>query len=100
MYISAVKISVLTIFNAVNRGAELGLASPLTTAASVSFFLDKNCIYLDAERLYVHIKQETFQMHAPTSPQRQVLVKQAQKRFSRTTVNCGQMRCCDLAICQ
>ncbi len=51
IYISAVKISALTqainffqfnalkIFNAVNAGAGLELATPLTTAASVSFFL-------------------------------------------------------------
>ncbi len=49
IYISGVKISALNagdyffqinalkIFNAVNAGAELGLATPFTTAASVSF---------------------------------------------------------------
>ncbi len=31
----------IKIFNAVNTGAELGLATPLTTAASVSFFLTR-----------------------------------------------------------
>ncbi len=74
--ISAVKISmlmqaitfssltVLNIFDAVNTGAELRLATPLTNAASV-FFLDKDCVYLDVERLYDHIKQETFQTCTP-----------------------------------
>ncbi len=38
--------SALKVFNA---GAELELATPLATAVSVSFFLDKNYIYLDAE---------------------------------------------------
>ncbi len=53
IYFSAVKISTLTqainfssltalkIFNAVNTGAELVLATSLTTAASVSFFLTR-----------------------------------------------------------
>ncbi len=61
---SAVKISTLThviyfssltalkIFHAINAGAELGSSTQLTTAASVSFFLDKNCVYLNAERLF------------------------------------------------
>lgn len=44
----------LSIFNAVNAGVGLG----------------KKCIYLVAEHLYVHIKQETFYMRAPTSHQR------------------------------
>ncbi len=30
-------LTALKIFNAVNKGEELGLATPLTTAASVSF---------------------------------------------------------------
>ncbi len=53
IYTSSVKISMLTqgdeffqinalkIFNAVNAGAGLGLATPFTTAASVSFFLKR-----------------------------------------------------------
>ncbi len=53
IYFSAVKISALTqainfssltalkIFNAINAGAELGLATTLTTAASVSFFFTR-----------------------------------------------------------
>ncbi len=50
IYISGVKISALTreinffrlkIFNAINAGAGLGLATPFTTAASVSFFLKR-----------------------------------------------------------
>ncbi len=45
------------IFNAINAGAELVLATPLTTAASVSLSLDKNCIYLVVERLYDNIKR-------------------------------------------
>ncbi len=68
---SAVKISVLT--QAINffsltrsnylmpltQGRGLGLATPLiihNTANSVSFFLDKKCIYSVAERLYEHIR--------------------------------------------
>ncbi len=53
IYISGVKISALTreiiffqikalkIFNAINAGAGLGLATSFTTAASVSFFLKR-----------------------------------------------------------
>ncbi len=53
IYISGVKISelkqeiifsqikVLKIFNAINAGAGLGLATPFATAASVSFFLKR-----------------------------------------------------------
>ncbi len=93
IYISGVKISALTqeinffqinalkIFNAINAGAGLGLATTFTTAASCLFFIEKDCIYLDAERLYDHIKRETFQTHALTSPPRQVRVKRAWKRY-------------------
>ncbi len=55
-------IMALKIFNAVNTGAGLRLATPLTTAASVSFS-EKNHVYLNAEHLCDHIKWETFQMH-------------------------------------
>ncbi len=55
IFISGVKISVLTqeinffqinalkifIYNAINAGAGLGLATPFTTAAAVSFFLKR-----------------------------------------------------------
>ncbi len=58
------QINALKIFYAINAGAGLGLATPFTTAASVSFFLEKDCVYLDAERLYDHIKRETFQTRA------------------------------------
>ncbi len=87
VYISAVKISALTyainfssltalkIFNAVNTGAELGLATPFTT---VSFFLDKNCIYLDAESLYDNIRDfSDVHFNFASAP---ALVKRAQKR--------------------
>ncbi len=57
---------VLKIFNAINAGAELGLATPLTTAISVTFPLDEKCIYSVAELLYKHIKPETIQMCAST----------------------------------
>ncbi len=71
----------LQIFNTVNAKADLGLATPLTTAASVSFFfLVKNCIHLDPECLYNHIKQEPLHTHS-TSPQHQALVKQVRKRY-------------------
>ncbi len=71
-------LNALKIFNAINAGAGLGLATPFTTAASV-FFLEKDCVYLDAERLYDHIKRETFQMRE-TSPPRQARVM-ARKRY-------------------
>ncbi len=48
-------------FNAINAGAGLGLDTPFTTAASVSLFLEKDCVYLDPERIYDHIKRETLQ---------------------------------------
>ncbi len=73
-------LNALKIFNAINAGAGLGLATPFTTAASVSFFREKDCVYLDAESLYDHIKRETFQMHALMSPPRQARVKRARKR--------------------
>ncbi len=66
-YISAVKIRMLTffqfngvrkIFNAVNAGAELGLAAQLLLLSLFSF-------YLDAEHLYNHMKWETFQTCTP-----------------------------------
>ncbi len=46
-----------------------GLANLHTAAASVLFFLDDNCIYLEAELLYDHIKQ------------RQALVKLVRKQY-------------------
>ncbi len=67
IYISGVKISVLTqaihffqlntlqIFNAIIAWVELVLAAPLTTAVSVTFSLDKKCIYSVAEHLYDHL---------------------------------------------
>ncbi len=64
------------------------------------FILDKNCVYLNAERLSHHINRGTFQTCTSTSPQLQALVKRSRKQkrwrrsFSRTTVNCSQMRCC------
>ncbi len=79
IYISGVKISLLkkeiiffrlNIFNAINFGAGLGLATLFTTAASVSFFLENDCVYLDAERLHDHIKRETFQIDASNTAQR------------------------------
>ncbi len=89
-------LTALKIFNAFNTGAEQGLATPVTTAASVSF--DKNCVYLDAERLYEHIKQETFQTCtplplAPGTSQMHAEIVQVKRSF-KTTVNCSQMRFC------
>ncbi len=55
------------------------LATPLTTAASVSFVFDKNCVCLDTECLYKHIKQGTFQTRTP--PQRHAQIKRVQKRY-------------------
>ncbi len=48
------------------------LATPLTTAVSVTLSFDKKFIYSVAECLYNHIKPEVFQTRAPTSLQRQV----------------------------
>ncbi len=50
-----IQFNALQIFNAINTGAELGLATPLTTAASVSFFLTI-IVYLDPEHIYKHTK--------------------------------------------
>ncbi len=64
----AIHFSILTmlkILNTVNAEADLGLATSLTTITSVYFFLDKNCIYLDSERLNDHINQDTFQRLTP-----------------------------------
>ncbi len=54
------QFTTLKIFNVVNAGAELGLATPLTTATSVSYSFDENYVYLNAERLYEPIKMEDF----------------------------------------
>ncbi len=40
------------------------LDTPLTTAVSVTFSLDKKCIYSVAERIYDHIQRETLPMRA------------------------------------
>ncbi len=48
------------LFNAVNAGAGLGLATPLTAVTSVALL---ECIYSVAECLYDHIKLEMFQTH-------------------------------------
>ncbi len=64
-----------------NAGTGLGLATPLTTAVSDTFSLDKKCIYSVAERPYDHIKRETFQTRAPASLQRQARVKRARKQY-------------------
>ncbi len=42
------------------------------------FFLENYYVYLDAERLYDQIKQETFQIRTLISPPRQARAKQAQ----------------------
>ncbi len=57
------QFNTVKIFNAINAGTGLGLATPLTT------------VYSDAERLYEPIKWDTFQMRTPTSLQRQARVK-------------------------
>ncbi len=72
-------IKSLKIFN--NAGAGLGLATPFTTAASLSFFLEKYSVYLDAELIYDHIKWETFQTRTLTSPPRQERIKRGRKRY-------------------
>ncbi|XP_042629772.1 receptor expression-enhancing protein 3-like isoform X3 [Cyprinus carpio] len=56
----------------------------IAAAAAVSAAV-KNCISLDTEQLYEHIKGDTFQTRTPTSPQRQVLVKRARKSSSCCT---------------
>ncbi len=43
--INVFSLTALKIFNTINAEAGLGLATPFTTADSVSFFLDKKCIY-------------------------------------------------------
>ncbi len=45
------------------------------------FFLEKGCVYLDAEHLYDHIKQEMFQKHAPPPPTRKAGVKVSELVF-------------------
>ncbi len=82
------QINALKIFNA---GAGLGLATPFTTAAS-PFFLEKDCVYLDAERLYDHIKRETFQTRALTPPPRQAQVKRARKRHCACSARSSNTR--------
>ncbi len=59
IYISVVKM--IKWFNAVNAGAELGLATPTNSCYFCLFFLDKECIYSVVASLYDHIKLEMFQ---------------------------------------
>ncbi len=89
------QINALKIFNAINAGAGLGLATPFTTAASL-FFLEKDCVYLDAERLYDHIKWETFQTRALTSPPSDVkryCARNARSSNTRTKVLARAVAC-------
>ncbi len=71
LYIQAADSFFLFLFNAykifykINAGAGLGLATPLTTAVSVIFSLDNECIYSVAEHLSDHIKPEMYQTRAP-----------------------------------
>ncbi len=89
MHTSAVKISSLThamnfsslmaikIFNG-GYLAGLGLASPFTTTAFVSFSWQKMRLFRRAECLYDHIKWEIIQT---STPLHQVWVKRAWKRY-------------------
>ncbi len=56
------------------------------------FFLEKDCVYLDAERLYDHIKWETFQTRALTSPPHQARVKRARKRYCARSARSSNTR--------
>ncbi len=76
----------LKIFNAINAGAGLGLATALTTAVSVTISLDNKSIYSVAERPYDHIKRETFQTRAPASLQHSL-------HTSTETVLCSVFYC-------
>ncbi len=69
IFMVCIYIYIYMIFNAINAGAGLGLATPFTCLCLS--FLEKDCIYLDADCLYDHIKWETFQTCALTSPLRQ-----------------------------
>ncbi len=99
IYISGVKISALTreinffqinalkIFNAVNAGAGLGLATPFTTAASVSFSWKGLCLFRCRTSFdHINIKRETFQTRALMSPLHQARVKRARKRHCARSV--------------
>ncbi len=83
-------LTVLNIFNAIKAGAELGLATSLITAASVSFFLEKNFIYLDIERFYTGDFSDTHSSFAsaPGVSQTSAEMVQMTKSFSRTSVKC------------
>ncbi len=60
------QINALKIFNAINAGAWLGLATPFKMLPPSLFFLKKGY----AEHLYDHIKRKTIQMRAPGASQR------------------------------
>ncbi len=49
-------LTVLKILNSVNAGVDLGLATPLTTATTVSFFLTRIALI---RSLYDHIRDVT-----------------------------------------
>ncbi len=54
---------IIFLFNGVKN---IRVVIPFTShAASVPLFRDKKYVYLDAECLYNHIKQETFDMRTP-----------------------------------
>ncbi len=97
IYISGVKISALTreinFFRLTHicRGGA-GVGHPIQNCCLCLFFLEKDCVYLDAERLYDHIKWETFQTRALTSPPRQERVKRVPKRYCARSTRSSNTR--------
>ncbi len=78
---SIVKKIYITINENVYMSISFRRATPLTTAVSATFSLDKKCVYSVAECLYGHIIRDTFQTRALTSLLRHARVKRVRKRY-------------------
>ncbi len=89
------QFSALKIFYAINADAELGLATPLTTAKELHLFRTSLRAHQTGDFSDTH---SNFTLATDTSQTSSEMV-QVMRSFSRTTVNSGQMRCCQ-AICQ
>ncbi len=75
------------------------LHHPIHNCCLGLFFTEKDCVYLDAERLYDHIKWETFQTRALTPPPRQTRVTRAHKRYCvRSTHSSNTAQRCRRAL--
>ncbi len=78
-YIYIIYICTPTIHIYRSGGARVG--HPIHNSCLCLFFLERDCIYLDADCLDDHIKRKTFQTCTLISPPRQARVKRVRKRY-------------------